>query len=295
MKLLKKIIVTGAGGFVGQSVIKKLYEEKYNVVGLYRNSSKEEYPWLNIEFDLAKQNLSDVLIKNIDCVVHCAAVIPTDFFNEDVAYVAEINKKIDNNVIDYCTANGIRLIYTSSTSVYGFNASKIAEDTPLNPLGLYSIGKVNSEKQIRENVEKYDILRINAPYGLGQKQNTVLKIFIEKAAAGADITYYGSGKREQDFTHVSDIANLVKCCVNHDSLNGFLNIASGNSISMKALARLVVSLTYGCKSKILPADKLDMQENYRPEFDISKARRLLSWEPKVSLESGITEWINALQ
>ena len=293
--MTKKILVTGASGFLGTHLIKQLYDEGYNVVGMYRNLSNKKYPWKSIEFDLLNQDLAKIPFNDIDSIVHCAAVIPTNFFSEDACIAADFNLQMDSAVIKYCAANGIRLIYPSGTSVYGFTELHVDEHTPVNPLGLYTAGKLQGEDLIQEKLDKYVILRISAPYGPGQKHNTVLKLFIENAIAGADITYYGTGKRKQDFTHVSDVTNSVKCCLNHQVLNGIFNIASGSSISMKSLAQLIVSLTPGCQSKILPADKPDVQENYQPEFDISKARRLLGWEPAVSLESGIKEWINALQ
>ena len=295
MKLTNKIMVTGAGGFLGAHLVKQLYDEDYNVVGMYRNLSNKKYPWVSMEFDLLNQDLLKMPVNDIDCIVHCAAVIPTDFFSADARSAAEINMQMDSAVVKYCAAKKIRLIYPSGTSVYGFTESLIDEHTPVNPIGTYTAGKLQSENLINEKLEKYVILRISAPYGLGQKHNTVLKLFIEKAVAGADIYYYGSGKRMQDFTQVTDIANCVTCCVNQQASNDIFNIASGRSISMKSLAEMIVSLTPGCQSKILPADKPDAQENYQPEFDISKARRILGWEPAVSLESGILEWINALQ
>lgn len=292
--MFKKILVTGAGGFLGTAVISRLFEDQYEVVGLYRKLPEDRHPWESIEIDLDDQKL-DLSGKDFDCVIHCAAVIPNDFFGEDTLDIAETNKKIDKNVIDHCSEKGIRLIYISSASVYGFTDSKIDEYSPLNPSGLYSLGKLKSEVLIREKLQNYVVLRVNAPYANWQKQNTVLKIFIENAVADLDITYHGSGKRMQDFTHVSDIAHAVKCCLIHENVTGIFNIASGRSISMRSLAEMIVSLTAGCQSKILPSGKADVQENYRPQFDISKAKKFLGWEPAISPEAGISQWINSLQ
>ena len=288
-------MITGAGGFLGNHLIKQLYDEEYNVVGIYRNLSNKKYPWLCSEFDMANRDFAKLPVDNIDCIIHCAAVIPTSFFSANARIAADINIKMDSAVVKYCAANGITLIYPSGTGVYGFTHAHINEQTAVDPLGSYTAGKLQTENLIQDKLDKYAILRISAPYGPGQKHNTVLKLFIENAIAGEDITYYGTGSRKQDFTYVSDVTNSVKCCLEQEELNQIFNIASGRSISMKALAQLVVSLTPGCESKVLPAGKPDLQENYRPDFDITKARNILNWEPKVSLESGIKKWINVLQ
>ncbi|GAH84568.1 unnamed protein product, partial [marine sediment metagenome] len=185
---------------------------------------------------------------------------------------------------------GASLIYTSSASVYGLLSSVCNEDSPVHPQGPYAAAKYETEQKIERLIDNYITLRINAPYGKKQRSKTVLRIFIERALAGLDLLYHGSGKRQQDFVAVEDVAIVITYAVSFKGTGEIINIASGNSISMKNLAELIIHTIPGTMSRVLASGQIDPQEDYRAIFDISKSNHVLGWSPSVSLKDGIRRW-----
>ncbi|MDD1779010.1 MAG: GDP-mannose 4,6-dehydratase, partial [Candidatus Helarchaeota archaeon] len=138
------------------------------------------------------------------------------------------------------------------------------------------------------------ILRISAPYGPGQRAKTVVRIFLENALRNQSLLFHGSGSRTQDFIYIDDVAAAFWAALRADA-NGIFNVACGEPISMKDLVVLIVSLIPGCASEIKPSGVEDPQENFRANYDISRAKEYLSWEPKVSLKEGIATYIKFLK
>ena len=143
------------------------------------------------------------------------------------------------------------------------------------------------------NTEIKVCLRVNAPYDCNQKNNTVLKIFIENALVNENIFYHGSGKREQDFTNVSDIATAIELILNTGKISGVYNISGGSPITMNELATLIVKSVPGCTSQIKSSGNIDPQEGCKARISIKKALTELGWHPQITLEKGIVNWINS--
>ena len=289
----KKIIVTGAGGLIGSYAIERLHQSGYEVLGLYHQQTSKNTAWPIGIIDLAKEDLKRVTgSHSIDAIVHCAAVIPKSFSECGDVYL--INKNIDDNVLNYIRQSEARLIYVSSTSLYGKKEGVIKERDAVDLTNAYSIGKYETEQTIlKENLQSV-ILRINAPYAPQQRMNTVLKIFIERALQNLPLQFHGTGQRKQDFTAAEDIAIAIEKCVEKKNIVDVFNISGGHSVSMKELAKIIVGLTPNCSSQINPSGLPDEQENYQPVFSIEKAKTILSWQPQVQLEAGIKKWINYL-
>lgn len=295
-----KVVVTGAGGFIGNYAVKALYEAGCSVVAFHKQLLKRNTgsPWDIKEVDLLEDNTEKLLATvNPLTIVHCAAVLPVQFYGEETAQVAKINSAIDARMIKYCSGRNCRFIYLSSSSIYGTeNESIITEESKVSPIGLYSAAKLESERMILNRLaDKAIILRVSAPYGYGQRSRTIFRLFIERALANLDLVYHGTGKRQQDFTSAYDIANAIVRSVFKTNIKGIFNISGGRPISMRNLAEIIVDTIPGTQSKVIPSGQPDPQENYRVAFDIGKAGRLLEWRPKVSLEEGIGLWIKQLR
>lgn len=293
-----KVLVTGAAGLIGSYAIKALHDAGHEVTGLFRRESveKENFPWRVVAADLTETSSREVL-DNVspDLIVHCAAVLPSQFEGEEARRTAEINKIIDETIIQFCENSGCDLIYTSSTSIYGLKNFLWNETSEVSPVGPYAAAKYETEQSISALNNRSVLLRINSPYAPTQRSRTVLRIFIERAFEGLDLFYFGSGKREQDFTAAEDVARAILQAVNHPSVSGVFNISGGQPISMRNLAELVVKCAKGTKSRVLPSGKADPQENYRALFDIGKAKDILKWRPSISLEDGIVRWLKYLE
>jgi UDP-glucose 4-epimerase len=295
MNSANKILITGSGGLVGNAVCNSLYNQQKSFIGLCRSRSLKNESWQSVFTDLEKDDLQKKLAsENISAIIHCAAVIPNEHHSFECCY--KINTAIDKKISDYAITNKIeKIIFISTTNIYGISNEIINEDTRLKIDNLYSLAKVNSE-ELFFNMKNTEVvsLRINAPYHHTQKTNTVLKVFISKIVNGEDISYHGTGARQQDFTHVKDIADAVMCSLKTNK-SGIYNIASGNPVSMKNLAELILSKVPDSKSRISSSGIADVQENHKALFDITKAKKELGWKPSISLSEGIDEWIKYLQ
>ncbi|WP_147818794.1 NAD-dependent epimerase/dehydratase family protein [Salidesulfovibrio onnuriiensis] len=288
-----RVLVTGAAGLVGSAVSRLLADSGYGVVGTYRRHPSGPVPGEAAILDiLSGGHQGLVSLGTFDAVVHCAAALPSSLVGPEAERVAGYNMEIDRLIAAFAGATGADVVFASSSSVYREQGG--GESTALDDGNPYSLSKIAGEKVMEEAAERAVSLRICAPYGVGQRSRTVLRIFIEKALAGHPLQYHGSGRRSQAFVHASDVAAAVEAALRLP-VSGPFNIAGSRCVPMKELAHLVVDSIPGCASVVEPSGKEDPQENYRGCFDISRAARLLGWAPEVTLESGIVEMAEAIR
>lgn len=293
---MKKVLVTGAAGLVGGGIARQLHTTGH-ITATYNELELQVPNLKKVKIDLRNEFEVERLFEmEFDIVVHCAARIPLSIDGAKVKETAEFNWDIDRNIVKYCEKKQTRLIYISSCSVYGLNhKTKKCEDTLVQIENEYSKEKFESEKMINASTIPFPVIfRISAPYGIGQKHDTVFKKFLENALNGDEIVYYGSGKRRQNFINVLDIGRAVKLAFNNEYVSGVFNIASNKSITMKQLAELIVRTTKS-QSVIKPAGIVDVQESYNVDIDVSKAKNVLKWEPRILLEEGIKCWARHLK
>ena len=294
------VLVTGATGFIGENTCFLLSQRGHWVVPVLRLASQAAAFKMNykevIVANLCESGSLEAAIKiEPNIVVHLAAVLPPSFTGDQAKRVADINKKIDENVFYFCKNIGVGAVYASGASVYGMGNTEIkTESSPCNPVGHYVAEKLYGEhlgmKLLTIEGLQFTSLRINAPYGPGQKAMTVLNIFIERAIQGLPLLYHGSGTRQQDFTFVNDIAKAISLATEKEK-GGVFNISGGRSVSMRQLAELVVRFVPGCRSIVGPSGKEDPQEGSTALFSIEKAKNELGWVPETSLESGIEKCV----
>jgi nucleoside-diphosphate-sugar epimerase len=296
---IARVLVTGASGLIGSHTVGILFKSGYKIVALYRKQEREmQIPWGFVLGNLLDDSiLSKLAAVEFDIAVHCAAVLPDQFHGDEAERAAQANSLMDERITDLCASRECRLVYISSTSVYGpCSGSSLMEESDVSPIGPYAVAKVESERKILKELSGSSaILRVSAPYGSGQRAKTVLRLFIKRALANLDLMYHGTGERQQDFTAACDVSDAILRIVSKDNVCGIFNIAGGHPISMRDLAHLVVRSVAGTKSRVVPSGQPDPQEHYRPAFDISKARRVLGWYPCTTLEQGIYNWAEHLR
>jgi nucleoside-diphosphate-sugar epimerase len=296
----ERVLVTGASGLIGNSALSMLANKGYATIGVSKSKPELINPktsWISLDLTSAQARNKLDSLSPFDAIVHCAAAIPKSLSNETSQTAGEINSILDQLIIDYCIDHNTRLIYCSSTSVYMPASNEpVDEDHPLDKeFSHYVSEKIASECRIREQVESYVILRICAPYGAKLRARTVLKIFIDAAIAGEVLRYHGSGLREQDFLHVSDIAEGISAAIERKHITSTFNMSGGYPISMRDLASLVTEIAGDPSSKVKCSGEIDAQENYRANFNINRAKNLLGWEPTITLQAGIKEWIDLIR
>ena len=179
--------------------------------------------------------------------------------------------------------------------VYGqFENESVSEESPCKPLGIYGALKFSGEKLVIAYSQvfdlKYTIIRPSALYGERCVSRRVSQVFIENSIKNNAFCINGTGEDSLDFTYINDLLNGVELIIkNKASTNQTFNLTYGKASKINFLAKVIknyfpkVKITYEKKDKLMPE---------RGTLDISKAKKLLSYNPKHNLEKGIEKYIN---
>ena len=279
-----KILVTGSNGFLG-SYFKNNFSNNSNKF-IYGTTSKSNDNNYKI-FDDLYHNIDDNLLnEKVEAIIHFASIIPNNF--EEASYkLFENNIIMMNNLYNFAIKNNLKkFIYLSTFG--SMNNPEL-----LDIKDFYTMSKITGEHfcSIMENKNIASVsFRISAPYGEYSKTKNVINIFIDKAVNNENITIFGSGAREQNFTYVGDILNAIELVLNKN-ITGTYNIVSQKNVSMLDLAKLIIDLT-SSKSKIVFNNQIDPQEDYRPNYSYHKAYKDFGFKPTYNLKDGLKKYLN---
>jgi len=295
------VLVTGGAGFIGGHLVRALVKAGYSVRVLDNLStgSLDNIGDLisSVEFvkgDVRDFNVVKEAARGVDAVVHLAALVDVAESFEKPDLYFEVNVKGTYNVVRAC--RGVRvLVYASSYAVYG-EPSRVPtpEDHPTSPNSPYALSKVYGEALVEALAEKRGyrpvVLRFFNVYGPGQSRayaGVVLE-FVKRVSRGEPPVIYGDGSQTRDFIHVRDAVKAVLKALVNEGAKGVFNVGSGVSVSINELAKLVLKLAgrEDLKPVYAPPRPGDVK---RSQADISRARRVLGFEPRVKLEDGIRE------
>ena len=288
----KKILVSGAGGFVGSYLCDSL-KERCNLTALVFNKEIRGVKFIFV--DITKKD--DVLkIKDhYDLIFHVAGLIqkpgnkPEDYFNVNTIGIA--------NILELCEQNKIKnLILSSTVEVYGKpQYFPVDENHSKIPENYYGMSKLLAEDFCKEYTREHKIdltiLRYSYIQGQGQFKKRVVSVFINNAINGKDIVINGSGKDTYDFVDIHDVveANLL-AAFNKKAKYQVFNIAAGKEMSINELAEII---------KELVNPKIKIKHNHMNEgkpkrfvFDISKARTLIDYIPRYTIVDSLKEMID---
>ncbi len=294
-----KIIVTGGAGFIGKHLVEFLITKGINVTIFdnFSNSERNSITYLKnqgvkiIEGDIRKMDDIDNAVKDHDVVIHLAAKISVEESIENPSETFDTNVNGTKNVLIACEKNHIKkMIVSSSAAVYGESLPniKLTEKSETHPISPYGESKIKMEHEIKKFVEKhnmnYIILRFFNIFGLGQSSEYagVITKFIEKIETNKPLEIFGDGMQTRDFISINDVVGSIFHSLKNGK-NQTYNIASGNSITIKYLAELMISL-YKKDLKIIynDAKKGDIRFS---EADISLAKKELQYISKYSVEN----------
>ncbi|MEK6816145.1 MAG: NAD-dependent epimerase/dehydratase family protein, partial [Nanoarchaeota archaeon] len=220
--------------------------------------------------------------------------------------VVDANIAIDNILIGTLNMLNVikdkkyvkRFVYTSSSMTYG-NFVKIPADEshPQNPLCNYGTTKLAGEVLVRGFSNRYGfehvVIRPSAVYGPGDTNNRVVQIFVENALRGMPLTVEGSSDSRLDFSYVEDVADgFCLALLNPNAKNETFNLTNGQGRTLQELVDIIK--VHVPEVKILQAPPLPFRP-LRGALDISKAKKLLGYNPKHSLELGIDKYIQHLR
>ncbi len=296
-----KILVTGGAGFIGRHLVRSLLENG-DIVTIFDNfsNSSNNLPFVGTDVKIIKGDitkLSDITnaVRDNDIVIHLAAKISVEESIKDPYKTFQINVNGTRNVLLACKKNHVKkLIVASSAAVYGESVpeTKLTEESKMRPISPYGQSKVEMEQEIKEFASEhkinYIILRFFNIYGIGQTSEYagVITKFMERIGQNKSLEIFGDGLQTRDFVAIQDVIYALHKAISSNK-NGIYNIASGKAITIKELAKLMISLS-GKKLEIqyLPIKKGDIRYSHA---DISQAKDNLGYSPRLQLKEGIKE------
>ena len=311
MSQTKKVVVTGGAGFIGSHLAERLIEQGYLVIILDELSTGKmeniEELLKNDTVEFIRGSITDLsllerLFKGVSYIFHLAAIPSVLRSLEHPRACHEANMSGTLNVLLAAKENDVsKVIYSSSSSVYG--------DTPTlpkgegmipSPLSVYAATKLAGEYYCQVFNEVYKLptvcLRYFNIYGPRQDANSqyaaVIPRFIKIAYEDDSPIIFGDGNQTRDFTFVKDAVEANILAAESDT-RGLFNIARGERITINELARLIIKLA---GNNVEPIHREPRPGDVKHSLaDISRARAL-GFEPKSTLEAGLTEtirWLNA--
>lgn len=298
---MQKILITGGLGQVGSYLVDALHEKaKITVLDNYSSTTREVVPpGVNVIKGDVKDRIAADLVNQNDVVIHTAAQISVTASMEDPLSDAQNNVFGTLNLLEAARRSSIsKFIYISSAAVYGDPINvPITESHPQDPLSPYGASKLSGEKYCMMYNKAFGLpsccirpFNIYSPrQDPGNPYSGVISRFIEKARAGQSPVIFGDGTQTRDFISVHDIVDIIHLLLETEDANGHVfNAGTGNSITVSELANMV-----------LETFDVDVPVRYMPErpgdiryscSDISKAQKILGFEPKVSLREGLMEF-----
>ena len=308
-------LVTGAAGFIGSHLSRRLLKEGLTVTGVDSftdyyprwikeknlSSIKDESRFLFIEEDINSLDLQQHL-EGIDCVFHMAAQAGvraswgqsfSDYIRNNIEATQKLLEKSKELPLH-------RFVYASSSSVYGHCPElPMSESSPLLPYSPYGVTKLAGENLCYLYAKNYGVptisLRFFTVYGPGQRPDMAFHKFFKAASENKPIPVFGTGEQTRDFTYIDDIVDALFVCITYGQSGETFNLGGGNRKMLKDLFPLFEEI---CEKKI----SIKWEEKQKGDVphtlaDIQKAKKALGYNPKTPIDEGLNEewrWIKEL-
>ena len=297
-----KILLTGAAGFLGSHLSKKLIDEGHQVIGLddlstgsHKNieSLKSNSNFMFVEHDVRKPYSVEV-----DAILNFACPASPISYQKDPVRTIETNFLGMINLLHLANETKAIVIQASTSEIYGDPTQSPQVESywgNVNPIGIrscYDEGKRAAETLCFDYKRQHNldtrVLRIFNTYGpnMSISDGRVVSNFIVQALKNEPITIYGDGNQSRSFCYVSDLVEgIYKLLVKKESVDSPINLGNPNEFTIKQLAEAIIKITNSQSKLINEPLPQDDPKQRRP--DISLASKLLNWQPTVQLEEGI--------
>lgn len=301
-----KILITGGAGFIGSHLTKRLLKDGHSVIcvdNFITGSEDNIGDFMSVpDFKLVRHDISLPLeIKeHLDWVLHLASLAsPKDYLQHPIKTL-KVGTLGIHNCLGIAKARNAKFFLTSTSEVYG---DPLVSPQPeeywgnVNPIGVrscYDESKRAAEAMTfayyRQHNLKIKVVRIFNTYGphMRLQDGRVVSNFVYQALKGDDLTVYGEGNQTRSFCYIDDLIDGIIKFMNVDYI-GPLNLGTPFEFKILELAKKVLELTGSNSSIKFEALPEDDPKQRRP--DITKARKLLNWEPSISLEAGLQKTI----
>ncbi len=301
----KRVVITGAAGFIGSHLAETLLDRDYSVVGidnLLTGDTANISHLHNRDFSFIKHDVTNYIYIDgpVDFVLHWASpASPIDYLELPIPTL-KVGALGTHKALGLAKAKNARFVIASTSEVYGDPLEHPQKETywgnvnPVGPRGVYDEAKRFAEAMTmayhRYHGVDTKIVRIFNTYGPRMRLNDgrAVPAFMSQVLRNQDVTVFGDGSQTRSFTYITDLVDgIIKLMLSSE--NDPVNIGNPVEMTIKQIAETIIKMT-GSTSKIvyrpLPTDD---PKQRRP--DITRARTLLGWEPKVQLEEGLVKTI----
>ena len=309
----KHYLVTGGAGFIGSQVVKELLKDesiKITCIDNFDPFYNRQLKLLNIgEFDkshnfflldidlgtVSSEQLHDAISQPVDVIVHLAAKAGVRPSIADPLAYERTNISGTQRLLDFAVQKKVKkFVFASSSSVYGINEKlPWKEDELLLPISPYAMTKLAGEMAGHVYHKLYGLsfiaLRFFTVYGPGQRPDLAIHKFVKSILKDEPITIFGDGSTSRDYTYVDDTVQGVLSAINYGGSSfEIINLGNNYAISLKDLVAAIEEVT-GKKAIIDPQPE-QPGDVPRTFADITKAKRLLNYQPKTELKDGLKKF-----
>jgi dTDP-glucose 4,6-dehydratase len=301
----QRVVITGAAGFIGSHLAETLLDRGYSVIGidnLLTGDTANIAHLANRDFLFIKHDITNYIYieGQVDFVLHWASpASPIDYLELPIPTL-KVGALGTHKALGLAKAKGARFVLASTSEVYGDPLEHPQKETywgnvnPVGPRGVYDEAKRFAEAMTmayhRYHGVDTKIVRIFNTYGPRMRVNDgrAVPAFMSQALRNEDVTVFGDGTQTRSFTYITDLVDgIIKLMLSSE--NDPVNIGNPREMTIKEIAETIIRMT-GATSRIiykpLPTDD---PKQRRP--DITRARTLLNWEPKVDLDEGLIKTI----
>lgn len=299
---MKRILITGAAGFLGSHLCDRYIKEGFHVIGMDNlitgNLSNIEHLFKLQNFEFYHHDVSSYVhvSGDLDYILHFASpASPIDYLKIPIQTL-KVGSLGTHNLLGLAKAKGARMLIASTSEVYGDPmVHPQTEDywgnvNPIGPRGVYDEAK-RFQEAITMAYHRYHgvetrIIRIFNTYGPRMRLNDgrVLPAFIGQALRGEDLTVFGDGSQTRSFCYVDDLVEGIHRLLMSDHAEP-VNVGNPDEITISEFAEEIIKLT-GTTQKVIYKD-LPVDDPMQRQPNIDKARSILNWEPKVSRAEGL--------
>ena len=303
---MKKILITGGSGFLGSHLCKKLLNSKNHIlcVDNYFTSTKKNISHLldYSNFEIIRHDITFPFYVEVDEIFNLACPASPIHYQKDPVQTIKVNVVGAINMLGLAKRTKAKILQSSTSEVYG--NPKISPQNEsywgnVNPIGIrscYDEGKRAAETLFfdyhRQHKVPIKVARIFNTYGPNMALNDgrVISNFIFQCLSNKPITVYGDGSQTRSFCYVDDLIDgLIKLMNSNKNVIGPINLGNPVELTIKEIAETIKELT-NSRSKII-YKKLPEDDPMKRKPDISLAKKLLKWNPRVSLKEGLTKTI----
>jgi len=300
-----RVVITGAAGFIGSHLSETLLDRGYTVIGidnLLTGDLANIAHLVNRDFLFIKHDVTNFIYIDgpVDYVLHWASpASPIDYLELPIQTL-KVGALGTHNTLGLAKAKHAKFVIASTSEVYGDPLEHPQQETywgnvnPVGPRGVYDEAKRFAEAMTmayhRYHGVDTKIVRIFNTYGprMRVRDGRAVPAFISQALANEDVTIFGSGHQTRSFCYISDLVDgIIRLMLSSE--NDPVNIGNPHEMTIEQMARTIIRMT-GSSSRVvyraLPTDDPKVRQP-----DITRARHILGWEPRVQLEEGLTSTI----